>query len=101
MQPANLDPEDPNVRAAVFGVQVQEWLKSPVGDHIVTQVRQKLERLTEQLKKQSPLGDGQVKVVGLQAEIRVWETFVAWLGNAVQEGLTAEAIIDGEQIDDT
>lgn len=61
----------------------------------MNRVRQKIERLTESLKTADPFKP--VEVVSIQAELRVWESFAGWLGDAVQAGLTAETMIEGEE----
>jgi hypothetical protein len=97
MKEANLDPENPTVRTAVFGQVVQEFLKGEIGDFLIRRAESKLAALTERLKKIQP--DKALEIAALQAEIRFLEGFEAWLGDAVREGLTAAAIIDGEDID--
>lgn len=78
----------------MFGVEVQDFLRGPIGDFLLKRAEQRLSRLIEELKRVDP---GQtLKVADLQAEIRHVEGFEAWLGEAVQAGITAIAIIDGE-----
>lgn len=93
-RPLGLDPQDPLVRQAVFGVEVQEFLRSPIGDHLLKRAESRLETLIDQLKKADP--HNPTLVIGLQAEIRHLEMFEGWLAEAVQAGITAVAIIDGE-----
>jgi hypothetical protein len=95
VRPLGLDPDDPIVRTAVFGLEVQEWLSSPVGSYVMNRVRQKLTHLEASLKTVDP--SKAMDIAGIQAEIRHWEAFAGWLGDAVQAGLTASEIIDGEQ----
>lgn len=95
MRQLGLDPEDPLVRTAVFGVDVQEFLRGPVGTYLLNQAETRLAELMDRLKKVSPVthsGD----ILAIQAEIRFLEKFEGWLAEAVQAGLTATAIIDGE-----
>jgi hypothetical protein len=91
---AGLDPNDPLVRQAVFGVEVQDFLRSPIGDFLLKQAEARLRTLIDELKTTDPY-DTQI-MIGLQAEIRHLEKFEGWLAEAVQAGLTAVAILDGE-----
>lgn len=95
LQPLGLDPDDPLVRTAVFGVQVQEWLEGPIGAYVMGRVRQKLALLEGQLKTVD--ASKPMAVVALQAEIKHWEGFAGWIGDALQAGAEAAAIIEGEQ----
>ena len=97
MRAAGLDPESPTVRTAVFGQQVQDFLHGPIGDFLIKRAETQLHQLIERLKDANP--DDPFAIVKLQAEIKYLEGFERWLGDAVQEGLTAMAIIDGEDID--
>jgi hypothetical protein len=94
-QPLGLDPDDPLVRTAVLGLQVKEWLDSPVGAFVMGRVRARLAQLEKQLKTIDPLKT--MEVARLQAEIRHWESFAGWIGEAIQAYETATEIIDGEQ----
>lgn len=97
MKAADLDPNDQVVRAAVFGQQVQDFLQGPLGDYLLRQAERRLKELLEELKKVDPAM--MLHICALQAEIRYLEGFEAWLGTAVQEGLTAMAIIEGDDLD--
>jgi hypothetical protein len=79
---------------------VQEFLKSDVGDFVLKRAQSRIERLTQDLKKADPFKP--LEIAACQAELRVMEGFVGWLGDAVQAGLTAMAMIEGEQdVEDT
>lgn len=95
MRQLGLDPEDPLVRTAVFGVEVQEFLKGPIGDFLIKRAESRLAALMEQLKKLDPHTQAGA-MAKAQAEIAHLEKFEGWLAEAVQAGLTATAIIDGE-----
>jgi hypothetical protein len=95
MRPANLDPNDPQVRIAVFGEQVQEFLHSPIGDYLIKQAERELQDAIDQLKAVDPT---QVQSVTLlQIQIQQLEKFESWLGAAVQDGLNAIRAIDNEE----
>jgi hypothetical protein len=94
-RPLGLDPDDPLVRTAVLGHQVQEWFESPVGAFIMHRVRMRLTQLEKSLKTIDPLKT--MEVARLQAEIKHWESFASWIGEAIQAYESATQIIDGEQ----
>jgi len=92
---ANLDPNDPQVRTAVFGQQVQDFLASPIGDYLIKRAEHRLALAIDELKTIDPT---KVQaVMALQKEIGLLEGFEAWLGDAVQDGLTAIAALDAEE----
>jgi hypothetical protein len=93
-RPLGLDPENPLVLTAVFGVEMQEFLRSPIGDFLLKRAETRLQSLLHDLKTMDATQS--LKIAGLQAEIRHLEAFEGWLAEAVQAGLTAVAIIDGE-----
>lgn len=95
MKAANLDPEDPQVRAAVFGEQVQEFLRSDVGRFLIGRAEKELAHQMSLLKLVDPRVPEQI--IRLQVRIEQLEKFEGWLADAVQEGLTAISIIDGEE----
>ena len=92
-----LDPEDPLVRQAVFGLEVQEFLQGPIGDFLLKQSERELTTALESLRKINPASPTlAVDLLKLQERIRLLEQFQGWLGEAVQAGMTATQIIDGE-----
>ena len=92
MRPTGLDPNDPQVRTAVFGQQVQDFLRSEIGDYLIKHAQQHLDEAIGRLKAVDPTQPTQI--MALQVEIRYLENFVAWLGNAVQDGLNAVAALE-------
>lgn len=94
MKAVNLDPEDPQVRVAVFGERVQEFLRSEIGAFLLRKAEADLANQIDELKRAN-VGNSN-HIIRLQVRIELLEKFEGWLGDAVQEGLTAIAIIDGE-----
>ncbi len=95
MHAVNLDPNDPQVRTAVFGQQVQEFLRSEIGHFLIQRAEKELGEAIEKLKTANPR-DAE-NIVRLQVQVALLEKFESWLGDAVQDGLTAIANIDGEE----
>lgn len=92
MRAPNLDPNDPQVRVAVFGQQVQDFLGTEIGDFLVRRAADSLDLAVEKLKKVDPTKT--TEVMALQVEIKYLENFVSWLGGAVQDGLNAVAALE-------
>ena|ERR1700679_1746890 len=88
----DLNPNDPLVRTAVFGVEVQDFLKGPIGDFLLKRAEQRLSVLLGKLKVTREMS----QVTELQAEIRHLEGFEGWLAEAVQAGLTATQMLEGD-----
>lgn len=95
MRAADLDPENPTVRAAVFGVQVQEFLQGSIGSFLISKAELRLQALVVKLKRH-PAHDSMAIAI-LQAEIKHLELFESWLGDAVQSGLMAQAELEADQ----
>lgn len=91
----SLDPNDPDVRTAVFGKQVQDFLTGDIGDYLLKQSQEKAEEAIEELKTVWPWRRRRIQ--HLQNEIRIAEDFQNWLGHAVASGLQAMKRIEGEE----
>jgi hypothetical protein len=89
-----LDPDNPLVRTAVFGKEVEEFLASPIGDYLIKSAEKELATAIEQLKKIAP--DKPIQIVALQTKIELLEHFESWLGAAVESGHVAIRALDGE-----
>lgn len=94
MQPRNLDPEDPQVRTAVFGKEVEDFLATAVGDYLIKKAEKALGVALEQLKTVD--AGTTLTIIRLQERIRLLESFEGWLGAAVEDGHMAIRALDGE-----
>ena len=83
----HLDPEQPTVRTAVFGKQVEHFLESDIGEYLIQCARQQSEEWTEKLKVINCWETE--KIMGIQMKIQVAELFIGWLGDAVRAGMQA------------
>lgn len=79
-----LDPEDPRVRWATFGRQVEDFLNSPIGAHLVTKAQAQSLDGIEKLKNADP-EDAKV-IRALQNQVHVADSIMGWLGDAIHEG---------------
>jgi len=92
-----LDPDDPKVRTAVFGKQVEEFLKSDIGDFLLQLARHQEQEATTAMVN-ADLGKMTMQQL-MVMQNRVWQaqSFQAWLGDAVRKGLQAlEMLEEGE-----
>lgn len=83
---------------AVFGKQVESFLASDVGRYLQARANSVYNAAVEDFKRVDPADVNKVRQI--QADMWKAEAFTGWLGQAVQEGLTALGIIEGRD-DDT
>jgi hypothetical protein len=90
-----LDHNDPLVKDAVFGKQVEDFLHSDVGDYLLAQARREGAEALEKLKVVEPNAEQDIRA--LQSIIARSDSFQTWLGQAVEDGLRATNQLDGEE----
>ena len=91
----SLDPNDPDVRVAVFGKQVEDFLQSDIGDYLIKRSQAQAEEALEELKRVWPWRRRRIQQ--LQNRIKVAEDFQLWLGYAVASGHQSMTRIEGEE----
>lgn len=79
-----LNPEDPNVRSAQFGRQVELFLEGDIGSHLLKKASEEIEEAIKQLKEVDPYDARAVQKA--QNKVKVAESIAGWLGSAVLEG---------------
>lgn len=89
-----LDPEEPLVRWAIFGKEVEAFLRGPIGDYLIRKSEAQIHEATEALKRVAPWRTRRIRE--LQAEIRHAEQFQNWLGDAVASGHQSIAQLEEE-----
>lgn len=82
-----LSADDPTVRTAVFGKEVEHFLESSIGTYLLQCAREQSESATERLKHADPFEPE--KIVALQMKINIADSIIGWLGDAVAAGLQA------------
>lgn len=82
-----LDPEDPKVRWAMFGKQVELFLQGDIGSYLVKRAKQEGDEAVEELKKVDAF-DGNA-VAAIQLKARVADAVIVWLGDAIAAGESA------------
>lgn len=90
-----MNPDDPDVRTAVFGKQVEDFLQSDIGDYLLKNSQYKAEQALGELKTVWPWRTRRIRQ--LQNELRIAEDFQRWLGYAVASGQEAMKRIEGEE----
>ena len=84
-----LDPNDPTVRQAVFGRQVEDFLSTEIGQFLLQRAVTQEEEAIEELIEAEP-GQDQTEI---RSRIRMARQFRSWLGEAVQAGLEAMELL--------
>lgn len=82
-----LNPDEPTVRWATFGRQVEQFLESDIGDFLVTRAKKQIEEAIQDLKVADPFKPEEVQK--LQNRIIVAESIIDWLGEAIAAGHSA------------
>lgn len=92
-----LSKDDPLVRTAVFGHQVEDWLNTDIGRFVAQKAAAEIDGLTQQLKTISPqFWWGRRKIARIQNQIAVAERVIGWLADAVTEGRQATQALEDE-----
>jgi hypothetical protein len=79
-----LNPEDPLVRWATFGRQVEDFLDGPIGQHLLSKARQQAQDAVDKLKIADP--EDAKAIRALQNQAQVADSILGWLGDVIHEG---------------
>lgn len=80
---------NPLLQQIDLGFQVEAFLQSDIGRYVTSRAESQVDELVEQLKTASP--DDPVQIRSIQTEIKVAETVLYWLAEAIQSGINAQA----------
>jgi hypothetical protein len=83
-----LDPEDPVVRSATFGRQVEMFLESDIGVYLVQRADEQAETALRELVVADPAKPDEIRAI--QNRVKVADSVVSWLRDAIQEGAQAK-----------
>lgn len=83
-----LNAEDPIVRTAMFGSQVQQFLDSDIGVYLIQRADEQAEEALKELVAADP--DKPEVIRSIQNRIRVADSIVSWLREAIEMGSQAE-----------
>lgn len=89
-----LDPEDPTVRTAVFGRQVEDFLNGDIGAFLLKRAQADITEGLDELRDVDPEDPKAVRAA--QNKVRVAQSIINWLGDVVQQGHQAMAVLNGE-----
>lgn len=90
-----LNPEDPAVRAAVLGKQIEEFINNDIGRYLTKRSDEEVQECLHKLKNINPLTpEGARAIAGLQFQIRVAERVIHWLAEAIHEGHQAMNVLE-------
>lgn len=85
-----MNPDDnPVLKTIDFGMEVEAFLQSEIGRYIASRAEAEVEGAVEAMKVVEP--DDAKAIRGLQNTIRVAESVLYWLADAIQSGLNAQA----------
>jgi hypothetical protein len=79
-----------------FGIEVEAFLRGPIGSYLVDRLRAEAAEALEQLKAVNPRETE--RIIELQLTIRRGENIEGWLGGIIQEGWYAERQLKGEEL---
>lgn len=90
------DLPDPKMEQAVFGEEVRRFLvEDRIGRYITAKAAEEVMNGLEQLKDVEP--DDAKTIRAIQTKIRVAESVVSWLAEAVDNGERAQQILEDEE----
>ena len=89
-----LDPEDPKVRWATFGRQVEDFLTGDIGDYLLRLATAEEDEAMQILKTVSPWRKRRIQE--LQNQAWVAGKIQQWLGDAIASGHAAMEQIKGD-----
>jgi Tfp pilus assembly pilus retraction ATPase PilT len=84
-----LDPQDPTVRAAMFGKQVEQFLSSDIGQYLVERANEQAEAAIKELLVVDPTATELIRAT--QNRVKVSDSILSWLRDAIQMGEQAQA----------
>jgi hypothetical protein len=80
---------NPVLKAIDFGMEVEAFLQSDIGRYLTKRAEAEVEAAVEVMKSVDP--EDVKSVRGLQNTIKVAESVLYWLADAIQSGLNAQA----------
>lgn len=90
-----LNPDDSTVRSAVFGRQVEDFLKGDIGDYLLQRAKEQEEEAMRALRTAAPWRRRRIQE--LQNRAALAASIMDWLGDAISDGHAALEIIKGEE----
>lgn len=91
---ANLNADDPRVRVAVFGAQVEQFLESDIGQYLIGQAEEEYEQAMQELAVVAPWRRRRIQQ--LQNQAKVAGSIQQWLAMAIENGHQATQLLEDE-----
>ena len=88
-----IDPDEPTVRTAVFGKQVEEFLQTDIGDYLLQMAKNEEADAIEALIAAKASDD----TSEIRLKIRTARWFQQWLGEAVNMGLQSLKLLEEDE----
>jgi len=82
-----INPDEPTVRWAAFGRQVELFLEGDIGNFLVARARKQIEEATADLVVADAHDFAEIQ--NLQNRVKVAESIIEWLGEAIAAGHSA------------
>lgn len=79
-----LNPNDPTVETAIFGESVRQFLRTPIGEYLMSRAKDQAEDALSLLAEADP--EDPKKIRDLQNKIRVADSITDWLSEAIRMG---------------
>ena len=83
---------DDAFETAVFGRQVEDWTRSPLGAYVLANANARVKEALTELKRVCPWRRRRIQQ--LQNTVAVWEGFAAILAQAIEDGEQATQMIE-------
>jgi len=88
-----LDPNDPDVRTAAFGQQVQNFMNSDIGQYIEERANAEIMEALAKLRTVDAADANKIRE--LQMQVAIPERILVWMQEAIQQGNQAfQAILE-------
>lgn len=87
-----LDPNDPNLEAAVFGREVEHFLTGAIGSYLVKRAQNEIDAALNGLREVDP--EDAKAVRALQNEAKVAQLVIDWLAEVIRRGQIATQVLE-------
>jgi hypothetical protein len=85
------------IDSSVLGKQIESFVVSDVGKYLQTRAKRVYNAAIDEFKSVDPTDTDAIRKI--QTDIWKAEAFMGWLGQGIQEGLTALGILEGIEDD--
>jgi hypothetical protein len=89
-------PDDPKVEQAIFGREVQDFIEHDrIGKYLIAKAMAEIESAATELLTVDPTDVGKLRFI--QNRAAVANLVRVWLGQAVQDGMNAEVVLQAQR----